>query len=876
MIKYTIGIGEKMKIILVDGNSLMFRSYYATAYSGNLMKNKHGIYTNAIFGFCNMIAKLQEEEKTHFFVAFDKGKETLRHQAYDEYKGTRKKLPDELLMQIPYVKRYLDVMNIKHYEMSDYEADDIIATLATMAQQANFSEIKIVTGDKDLLQLVGGNIKVCITRKGASELEEFNKDNFFEKMGITPAQIRDYKGLVGDSSDNLPGIKGIGEVTAIKLLKEYQTLENIIANVDNIKGKAHSAIIEGSQMGLTCKHLATLYTNIHLEFGLEETIVRTYDSERLVEFYKELDFTSFIERLAIKTTVDNANIEIVDAQYDFSNCEDMNVILETFGENYYSASILGLAIVCKEKNLFVKSEVIKENKSLKACLERAKISTFDYKKLYVVLRRLGINIKKVDYDFLIAAYLINPNYADNDFKKVAQNFVTSNINFDSSVYGIKAKAKIPDLDVYSQHAVSKALLLPKLKKITLEKLNELDVLRLFSEELELSYVLGNMELSGLKVDRNKLKEVEKELLLQQSQIEKKIYNLANCEFNINSVKQLGEVLFDKLGLPHGKKNKTGFSTNSEVLEKLAGKYEIASLVLEYRAITKIINTYVNGLFTLMDDHAFVHPLYNQALTVTGRLSSQEPNIQNIPIRTELGQVIREVFTSRFTNGVIMSSDYSQIELRVLAHIAQDEKMIAMFENHVDFHKQTASKIYDIPLEEVTKEQRRAAKAINFGIIYGMSAWGLSESIGINPNDASIYIEKYFQTFHKVKEYLDNVVLEAKKDGYTKTIFNRRRYIPEINSTNKALASFGERTAMNSPIQGSAADIIKLAMNKVSKRMQGMKSVMIAQVHDELLFDVDENEVLKLEQIVKEEMENVVKLLVPLVVEIGTGKNWLEA
>lgn len=867
------------KIILIDGNSLMFRSYYATAYSGNLMKNKQGICTNAIYGFCMMLSKLQEEYKTNIFVAFDAGKKTFRHKDFQEYKGTRKQLPEELLMQIPYIKKYLDILNIKRYEMDEYEADDLIATLATLAKNSNFDEIKIITGDKDLLQLVEGNIKVCLTRKGITEVEEFNENNFFEKMNIYPNQITDYKGLVGDTSDNLPGIKGIGEKGAIKLLTEYQTLENIIANIDNLKGKTKEVVENGKEMGLYCKRLATLETKIDLDFGVDDTLVKEYDVNELVKFFKDLEFDSFIQKLDIKKDKVQLDLEIVtNDNFNFSNYNDLFIIPEVFDSNYYNGDILGLGIVSNNNNIFVTKDGLLKNKSLKKILEDSNVKkyTFDYKKLYVSLKKLGIEVSTVNFDLLLGAYLINPNIANEDFKKVADEFLINDSSYDESVYGYKSKASIPNLEVYANHSVKKAYVLNNIKDVILKKLNEIDVLDLFDVEIKLSKVLGNMELCGLKVDKEKLKEVEVELTEKQEIIAKEIYEIAGVEFNINSVKQLGEILFVNLGLPHGKKNKTGYSTNSDVLEKLAPNYKIASLILEYRGITKLISTYVNGLFLVMDTLDFVHPLYKQALTVTGRLSSQEPNIQNIPIRTELGQVIREIFISRFDNGVIMSSDYSQIELRVLAHIAKDETMVKMFNDHVDFHKQTASHMYDVTIDEVTKDMRRAAKAINFGIVYGMSAWGLSESLSISPLEANIFINKYFDTFKNVKEYLDNVIVEAKKDGYTKTIFNRRRYLPEINSSNKALVSFGERTAMNSPIQGSAADIIKIAMNEVSEKIKNMKSIMIAQVHDELVFDVHPDEIDQVQKIIQETMESVVKLSVPLLVEVGYGKNWLEA
>lgn len=874
------------KIILIDGNSLMFRSFYATFYSGMLMKNSQGLVTNAIFGFVNMLAKLQKEEKSHIFVAFDAGKQTFRHQQYSDYKGTRKALPEELLMQIPYIKQYLDILKIKRYETLDFEADDIIATMARLAQKEGFEEIRIITGDKDLLQMVGGNIKVCITRKGATDLEEFNEDNFYEKMGLFPSQIPDYKGLVGDTSDNLPGIKGIGEKTAIKLLNEYQTLENILDNTASLKGKMKEIIENGQESGRECKRLATLETNVPFNFGIEDTIVKEYDVDELVHFYKELEFNSFINELDLtnnnkQNSVDKKEINyvIVDNNEDlFTDINHAYIACEVFGSNYYQGTFLGISLISDEKYFFITAHGVKVNQSLKTFLEdENKIKkTFDFKKLYVTLKQCQIEIKNVTYDMLLAAYLINPSYANEDIKNVANEFKINDLDYDDAIYGSKSKASIPDASVYMNHSLHKAILIRDLEDQLLNQLEKNDQMPLFSVEMGLSSVLGDMELDGLKVDKAKLEAVAKELSKTQDIIANQIYQIAGQTFNINSVKQLGEILFEKLGLPSGKKNKTGFSTNSDVLEKLAKDYEIAQLILDYRGIAKIISTYINGLFEVMNENCFIHPLYRQAFTSTGRLSSIEPNIQNMPIRTEQGQVIREAFISRFPGGKIMSSDYSQIELRVLAHIANDENMIKMFKDNVDFHTQTASQMYDVPVDEVTKDMRRAAKAINFGIIYGMSAWGLSESIKISPIDATKYIEKYFATFKDVKKYLDEVVATAKENGYTKTLFNRLRYLPELKSDNKALVAFGERTAMNSPIQGSAADIIKIAMINVKRKMKGLKSKMIAQVHDELVFDVAPDEIEIMQKIVKETMETATSLRVPLIVEVGYGENWFEA
>lgn len=880
------------KIVLIDGNSLMFRAYYATAYTGNLMQNKSGLYTNAIFGFCNMIHKLVNEDVDKVFVAFDAGKQTFRHKQFDEYKGGRKPMPDEFRVQIPYIKQYLDIMNIKHFECLDYEADDLVAAYAVLSNTEG-NEIKVVSGDKDLLQLAKGNITVALTKKGITELDEYTESNFKEKMGFYSYQVPDYKGLVGDSSDNLPGIKGIGEKTALKLLEQYDTLENIINSVNELKGKVQSSILENKEIGLTCKKLATLKSDFTVPYSLDEISKQKPNYTELIEFFKMLDFNSFLKKIE-KEMISNSNenkkeekvieekildVKIADENYDFSSFTDSYIILETVKENYYNDDFIGISILTEDlKNqVFVPSNIIDKNISLKTYLEsKYNKKTFDYKRLYVTLKQKDININNVIFDALLATYLINPSFVNEDLKIVLENFNDTNLKYDENIYGKGAKTIIPELSIVASHSINKCLALHETVNIILENIKENDQEKLLEIEIKLSSILGDMELNGLKVDSLVLKQIGEELSIKQKEVETKIYEIAGEVFNINSVKQLGEILFEKLSLPSGKKNKTGYSTSVEVLEKLAPNFEIARLVLEYRAVSKIISTYVNGLFDLMNENNFIHPLYKQALTQTGRLSSVNPNIQNMPIRTEMGQVIRKAFISRFENGKIMSSDYSQIELRVLAHMSNDEPMINSFNSSEDFHTNTASWLYEVDPKDVTKDMRRTAKAINFGIVYGMSAWGLSESINITPFEANMYIMKYFNTHHKVRQFLDDVVIDAKNNGYTKTLFNRLRYIPELLSSNKNLASFGERTAMNAPIQGTAADIIKMAMVKVSEAMKGMKSILIAQVHDELLFDVHPEELEELEKIVKEAMESVVELKVPLIVECGSGNNWLES
>lgn len=872
-------MANKKTITLIDGNSLMFRSYYATAYRGILMQTRNGLYTNALYGFCNMFITLMDD-LDYAFVAFDAGKQTFRHQEYKEYKAKRKELPEELRVQIPYIKKYLDIMKIYRDERLDYEADDLIACVANKMYN-DFDEIRIITGDKDLLQLVNDKISVYLTKKGVGELDEYNKENFYEKAGFHPEQTVDFKGLVGDASDNLPGIKGIGEKTAIKLLKEFPTLEDIIANADKLPGKTGTLIKENKDEGLKCKYLATLICDIDLDITPEDLKVEEYDYQELVNFFQEMEFNSFLKRLPQKKSKKPfIKPEIIKGDSKLDLNEDSYLVAEVFGDNYFRGEFLGFGLISETKRYFFTKDAVLSNQDLKAYLEDPKYAkkTFDYKKLYFVLKRNGIDLKGVSLDLMLAAYLINPAYGSDDIKITADNFLNNDLPFYENIYGANKKMAIPDFQVYTKYSIQKCEVIKELENNVWDTLKEQNLVSLYEIEQELSEVLAEMELNGLPVDLKHLENIGTELSVKAEEIAAEIYQIAGEEFNINSPKQLGEILFEKLHLPHGKRTKTGYSTSVDVLEKLAADYPIARLVLDYRGYNKLVTTYVNGLKDAVDEKSYLHPIYKQALTQTGRLSSVEPNIQNIPIRTEEGQMIREIFISRFSDGYILTADYSQIELRILAHLSGDAKMIEAFNHAVDFHKQTAGLIYEVDAEAVTKEMRHTAKAINFGIIYGMSAWGLSESLGISPLEANIYINKYFDTYREVKRFLDETVANAKRDGYTKTVLNRRRYIPEINSTNKNLSNFGERTAMNAPMQGSAADIIKIAMVNIRRRIKkaGLKALLIAQVHDELVFDCPKDEVNILKDLVKEEMESAYSLKVKLTVEVGIGKNWAEA
>lgn len=864
------------RLLLIDGNSLMFRSYYATAYTGSLMKTKEGLYTNAVFGFCNMINKLLEKE-SYAFVAFDAGKQTFRHKEYSEYKGTRKPLPEELRTQIPLIKEFLDIIGIKRMENLDYEADDLLATVSQKLQN-DFDEFMVVTGDHDLLQLVSDKVTVALTKKGVGDLDLYTKSNFKEKTGFEPNQLIEYKGIVGDTSDNLPGIKGIGEKTCIKLLNEYDTIEGIYEHLDSLTTRCRNLFIESKDIALNCRRLATLEKNALIDINVSDVIIKNPNTKDLIDFYTRMEFNSFIKKLKQDNTEFKTEVAI-DKQLKLDG--HGYITYDILGDNYINDELIGIGILIEDRKYFLKEEDLKR-KEVKDYFENEKFNkyVFDYKGLYYILSKYNIIIKGVIFDLLVASYLINPAYANDDFKVVIDNYVSNDLPYYDQVYGQNTKIHKPEEKIYTNYILQKCILLSQVKEDVLKKIIDNELEYLMFVEMNLSIVLSKMEYNGVKIDVNRLDAIGMDLSNKAKEVETKVYEKAGETFNLNSPKQLGEILFDKLEIPYvkgKKKGPKGYSTSADILEKLSKDYDIVSDILEYRALSKLISTYVNGLKEVIKD-GYIHPLYKQTLTNTGRLSSIEPNIQNMPIRTELGQVIREVFVSRFDNGSILSADYSQIELRILASMSKDTKMIEAFKSHVDFHTQTASQIYDVPVDLVTKDMRRCAKTINFGIIYGMSSWGLSESLGITPLEANVFINKYFYNYPNAKSCLDNFIQSAEENGYSKTLYGRRRYIQELKNTNNNLRQFGERTAMNSPIQGTAADIIKIAMIKVNIEMKkrNLKSVMIAQVHDELVFDCPQEELEEMKLLIKEVMENAVKLDVPLEVGVACGKNWFEA
>ncbi len=880
------------KAILLDGNSIMFRAYYATAYTGNLMKTSNNLYTNAVYGFINMMNKiLDTPDLTHIFVAFDKGKKTFRHQTYADYKGGRKPMPEEFAMQIPYIKEYLDILNVKRLETDEYEADDLIGTMAYRIKN-DFDEVLVVSGDKDLLQLVNGNVHVCLTKKGITDLEEYTDDNFKSIMGFNPNQVTDYKGLTGDSSDNLPGITGIGPKTAIKLLDEYGTLENIIANVDKLSGKVKENIINDQEIGLRSKMLATLEVNALIDITEHDIKLKQPDMKKLRNFFEELEFKSFIKKMNFNSSEVNEVLEEVkqnsvkEVTYFINDLnqvinalkevDQISLEVELDSENYHNANIIGISLVANNNGYYLEKNYL-YNDDLKKLLELKKIYTIDAKKTYVSLKYMGITLKNIVFDVMLSTYVINPSYVSGDIKSIIERIMPTKLPYFEEIYGKKSVYVIPDIELIAKYSIDKCNILEVLKEEidqVLKANNQLDLL--YNIEIPLALILGEVEMNGFKVNTSKLESVGTYFNEKMKIAEKEIFALVGHEFNVASPKQLGVVLFEELCIAKGKKTKTGYSTTAEVLQELSYKHPVPALVLDYRKYAKLYSTYVVGLINAVNKQdSKVHTIFKQALTQTGRLSSTEPNIQNIPVRTEEGRVIRSVFIPSNDDSILVSADYSQIELRILAHASKCNAMIETFNNGVDLHSSTASKIYGIDINNVTKDMRRMAKAVNFGIVYGMSDWGLSEELHISPKEASIFSTKYFEVFPEVKPYLDSCIEECKQNGYTTTLFNRRRYMPDINSSNVALRKFSERASMNAPIQGTAADVMKIAMIDVYNTLDknNLKAKIVAQVHDELILDVPKEELEIVKKLLKYTMESAVKLDVLLEVDVEYGDNW---
>ena len=868
-------------LIIIDGNSIVNRAFYALPD----LTNKKGLHTNAIFGFTNMLFKLIDTYKpTHVSVAFDKKAPTFRHLEYKEYKAGRKKMPDELRQQMEPLKNLLDAFNINRLEIEGYEADDIIGTVSLKAEQEGY-KVYIVTGDKDAIQLASKTTTTLITKKGVGEVEEYDLNEVKKRYEMTPTQFIDLKGLMGDKSDNIPGVPGIGEVTGIKLIKEFGSIENIIENIDSVKGSPRKKIEENKELATMSKKLATIIRDVPIDFDLEKLEFGNYDKSKLIEVFNELDFNSLISRLdsnAEESKVIVNKLEDVKAFINKSR-NSKKLILKTISKsgNILEKNIMKIYLsVDGEELLYAEESQIDELKELLAD-EDLRIYGYNLKEDYIALRAYGISLSNIYFDIAIAEYLIDSSSSNYTYDLIAMNYFGQKIKSSEELLGNGVKAKkYEDLEKEElDNTIGSIIqLVEKVSPKMEEKLVNMDMDGLFYHvEMPLVEVLGYMEFEGVMVDKDKLIELGEEFKISIDKLEKDIYNLAGEEFNINSPKQLGVILFEKLELPVIKKTKTGYSTNAEVLEQLSDKHEIIDKITEYRQIVKLKSTYVEGLINIINPISNrIHSSFNQTITTTGRISSTEPNLQNIPVRLELGRNIRKVFIA--DNGFkLVDADYSQIELRVLAHMSQDEHMIDAFNHNVDIHTKTASQVFGIDINNVTSEQRSAAKAVNFGIVYGISDFGLAKNLHIPVKEAKNYIDSYLNTYEDIKSYMDNTIEEAKEDGYVKTILNRRRYIPEIKSSNTILKNLGKRLAMNAPIQGSAADIIKIAMVNVYKKLEerDLKSKLVLQVHDELIIECIEEELEEVSKIVKDEMEHAVSMDVYLDVDLNTGDSWYE-
>ena len=869
------------KIILLDGNSLSYRAFYAMP----ALQNKSGLYTNSIYGFTLMLERMLEDIKPKYaLVAFDKGKQTFRHKTYQDYKGTRDKTPSELVEQFGYVRELLDSYGIKYEEHFDYEADDIIGSYAKLAEKAGL-EVIIISGDKDLTQLASDNITIYYTRRGVTEVDHYTPEFINEKYGLSPEQIIDMKGLMGDKSDNIPGIAGIGEKTAIKLLAEYKTVENVLDNIDNISGKKlKERLAEGKEDALLSKELATIFTEVPVENKLEDLTFSENRSKKK-ELFEKLEFVSFLKKLAENDDVDvdekeEKELEIINADEKTElSFENSSLHIECFTEDYHNSDVVNIAVY-KDENVYIFSEDnFFENKFVRNYLESdAEKVVYDYKKILYIAKRNGISdIAGNVFDVKIAAYLLDVT-VKTELDKIVFNTLGNIIKSEEEIYGKGVKRTLPTNEILYPYLAQVVKSIFDLKEIQSARLKEENMDSLYKNiEIKVARVLANMEFEGIHVSKKALEKMSDELDERIKILEASIHTLAGSEFNIASPKQLGIVLFEDLGLPPVKKTKTGYSTSVEVLEQLQHSHEIIPLIMEYRVLTKLNSTYAKGLVKDITRKGKIHTRYEQTLTQTGRLSSVNPNLQNIPTRIEEGKKIRKAFIPASDDRVILSIDYSQIELRVLAHMAQDKGMIDAFTHDLDIHTKTASEVNGVSLDEVTPTMRREAKAVNFGIVYGISDFGLSNNLGITRKRAKEFIDKYLETFSGVNKYMTDIVEFAKEHGYVETLYNRRRALPEINAKNKIVASLNARLAMNTPIQGTAADIIKLAMINAFDYIEKTKvdAKLLLQVHDELIFDVNKNVIDEFTNQMVKIMEEAVKLDVKLKAEASSGSSWYD-
>lgn len=868
------------KIILVDGNNLLFRSFYATAYQGVIMKNSKGFPTNALYGFINMMNKIiKEENPTYIMVAFDKGK-TFRHDKYDSYKAGRAEMPDELRVQFPKAKEVLDAMGIKHFEIENYEADDIIGTLAKRVDEEDEFVATIVSSDKDLLQLISDEVEVKLLKQSGHIL--MTREEFKKTYQVEPIHMIDLKALMGDASDHIPGVKGIGEKTAINLLAKYGSLDDLYKNIESVTGKTKEKLLADKENAYMSYDLATIFRDVPLNFELEDCLYKGINVAEFIKMLEEFEFHSMLRKMDFSQTelIDTGEKEektksLIIKDISELQVKDFSFYLETRGTIYSKSDILGMGIYDGENGYFISKNDISKYKDI--FISNVSKYTYDFKKNLVVLNNLGIKFTNVVFDMMIATYLLDYVIKD-DIAFIAQAF-NEEIPLYEDLYGTDKRPREIDDDYLKEICCRKAKFIYETRERILKELEENEELELFEKiEMPLVRVLADMEITGIKVDTEYLSGVELELKQLMDSLEEEIYVLAGNKFNIMSPAQLAKVLFEDLEIPYPKRVKDNkYSTSKDILDKIRFVNPIVDKILEYRTVAKLYTNYAVGLKEEVREDGRIHTIFTQTLTRTGRLSSVSPNLQNIPARAEFSKLIRKAFVAD-ENSCLLSSDYSQVELRIFAHMSQAANLIQAFIDEADIHTKTASDIYKVDMADVTKDMRRTAKAVNFGILYGISSFGLSEDLGIDIITAKKFIDNYLETYPGIKEYMDKEKADAYSLGYVRTLMNRKRVIEELKSKNYMIRSSGERMALNTPIQGTAADILKKAMVEIFDEFnkRGLKSKMLIQVHDELVFNVVNEELEEVREIVKNIMENTFKLDVPLKVEIEVGSNWYEA
>ena len=878
------------KLLLIDGNSIINRAFYGIMGSKMLM-TEDGTYTNAVYGFLSILFKELDDIKPEYLVvAFDLKAPTHRHKMYDKYKANRHGMPEELAMQMPILKETLKAMNVCIIEKEGYEADDILGTLAKWGQKEEL-EVTVLTGDRDSFQLIDKNIKVRIprTKMGKTETEDYTVEKIEEEYGLEPLDLIEVKGLMGDTSDNIPGVPGVGEKTALNLIKQYKSIDEVYNHIDEQKGKLKEKLSENKDLAYLSRTLGTIDINAPIEKDLGAFQVEEWNKPEVLEIFKKLKFNRFIDRFALQENIGATSFSDsqINTEIEHEKIVDKTKLAELkqeIQENkviYYYLTEEKFIIYSPKTNKCFSIENIQDFKDIFEDKNILKCS-YKQKEEFIILWNKGIEAKNLMFDIAIAGYILNSNINKYTIEYLANEY----INFDIAEYlSNTEKTEAEQITLFDNADEPKedktyiyAYAIYKLYNVLIQKMEEAGSIDLFNKiEMPLTEVLASMQYEGIYIDKQELLDFGKELQEKIDILTQEIYELTGEEFNINSTKQLGEILFEKLKLTAKKKTKTGYSTDVDVLEKIKYEHPVIEKILEYRQLQKLNSTYVEGLIPYIDETGRIHSKFHQTVTTTGRISSTDPNLQNIPTRMELGRKLRKVFKPE-QGYIFVDADYSQIELRVLAHISEDKNMIEAFCNNEDIHAQAASKVFNIPLEEVTKEERTKAKAVNFGIVYGISEFGLGEQLGVSRKKAKEYIEQYLDKYSGIKEFMTNIVEETKEKGYVETLYHRRRYVPELKSNNYMVRQFGGRVAMNTPIQGTAADIMKIAMINVYNKLKenNLKSKLIVQVHDEILVETLENEKEQVKQIVKEEMENVIKLKVPLLAEVEEGYNWYEA